>query len=465
MKVDIAKWTNNIAGPMNFMNKMVSIPYNIFMDRVKMPKDLDEVITIDPEEESDPVSLGMTRRGVTEIWNAVTDLFRTGMFPAVSFCLRRHGKIILKRSIGYSRGIRPDEEKEEKQLMTTETPVCLFSGTKAVTAMLVHLLSERKQLSLLDPISYYIPEFGQNGKKSITILQLLSHQAGIPRLPDLHKSELKEIIFDHEEIIRRLCAMEADRPGHHTGYHAFTAGYIIGEMVSRVTGQNCRQFLKENIQEPLGFKYFNYGINPDDTDKVAKNYFTGLPLFFPYSLYEKRILGSSIKNAIHLFNDPRIFDVIMPAGNIYATADECTKFFQMLLNGGVLNDTRVFDPLTIRRATQETGKPEIDNTLLIPIRYSAGMMLGNSPFGLYGPETKKAYGHLGVTNNMVWADPERDISVAILTTGKVLLGFHYLPFFNLLASISRYCIPLTDADQDAIAKARGMVNPMGTCWL
>jgi CubicO group peptidase (beta-lactamase class C family) len=464
MKVDISKWADGIARPMNFINKVYSMPYNRFMQRVETPRNLDKVITIDHAKEYDPVSLGMTMRGVNEIWNAVKELYRTGMFPAVSFCLRRHGKVILKRAIGYSRGIGPEEKNDEKQLMTTETPVCLFSSTKAVSAMLVHLLSERKQLSLMDPISYYIPEFGQNGKKGISIYQLLTHQAGIPRLPDLHPGELKEIIFNHEEIIRRLCAMRADRPGHHTGYHAFTAGYIIGEIVNRVNGKDCREFLKENIQSPLGFRYFNYGINPEDADKVAKNYFTGLPIFFPFSLYEKRTIGSTIKDTIYLFNDPQILDIVMPAGNIYATADECTQFFQLLLNGGVFNDVRIFKPLTIRRATVETGKPEIDNTLLIPIRYSAGMMLGNSPFGLYGPETKKAYGHMGITTNMVWADPERDISVALLTTGKVLLGFHYWPLFRLLASISRHCSRMSRADQETIAKARGMDNPMGTCW-
>ena len=61
---------------------------------------------------------------------------------------------------------------------------------------------------------------------------------------------------------------------------------------------------------------------------------------------------------------------------------------------------------------------------MLPLRYSAGMMLGASPFGLYGPDTARAYGHLGFANIFGWADPERATSVALLTTGKLVIGLH-----------------------------------------
>ena len=66
------------------------------------------------------------------------------------------------------------------------------------------------------------------------------------------------------------------------------------------------------------------------------------------------------------------------------------------------------------------------------------MMLGSSPWGLYGPSTAKAYGHLGFANNLVWADPERAISVAILTTGKAMLGTHVPALLALLALVFLY---------------------------
>jgi len=460
----LEKFIPGIKVSYKWIRNSITAPLEWLVDDIDVPEDLEEITAFNPKEEVSPVSVGMTSRGVKEIWAAVEELYRTGMYPAISFCLRRHGKIILKRAIGHSKGNGPGDKDIEKELISTETPVCIFSCTKAVTAMLIHLLSERRSLSLLDPVSYYIPEFGQNGKKDITIYQLLCHQAGIPKLPDINEDEIEEIFFEHDEIVRRLCAAPADAPGHHAGYHPYTAGFIIGEIVHRVSSQNCRDFLSENILEPLGFRYFNYGVKPEDADRVARNYFTGFPICFPWTLYEKRTIGFSLKGVVNATNDYRMHEAVVPAGNIYATADECTRFFQMLLNGGELDGIRIFQPLTIRRATVETGKSEIDNTLLIPIRYSAGMMLGGKPFGLYGPHTYKAYGHFGITNNFVWGDPERDISVALLTTGKPLLGFHYLPLFRLLAKISKNCQRMTVADQDALERRRGMIRPMDTCW-
>ena len=439
-------WINRITGPFEWLMKSIEVPEN-----------LEAITTLASDEETPPVSVGMTSKGVAEIWGAVEKLYRTGLYPAISFCLRRHGKIVLKRTIGYRKGGGPGEaDAENKELIDPETPVCIFSCTKPVTAMLIHLLSERRELSLLDPISYYIPEFGQNGKNNITIYQLLCHKAGIPKLPDVRAEELEEIIFDNDEMVRRLCSAPADSPGHHSGYHPVTAGFIIGEIVRRVTSMNCREFLEENILQPLKFKYFNYGLKSEHVDKAAQNYFTGFPLFFPWTLYEKRIIGFKLKTVVQAANDHRMFDAIIPAGNIYASADECSRYFQMLLNGGELDGIRIFKPLTIRRAIVKSGKPQIDTTLLIPVHYSAGMMLGGQRFGLFGPQTQRAYGHIGTTNNLIWADPERDISVALLTTGKPLLGLHYLPLFRLLGNISRNCQPMSIADQDALEIKRGM---------
>ncbi len=462
---DLLNWyLKGITTPWKLMKYGIELPFNLITKDIQLPDNLSDVTTFDPEEEEAPFSVGMTTKGVAAIWSAVEDLYQTGLYPAISFCLRRYGKIILKRSIGHSKGNGPGDKGDEAELITPETPVCIFSSTKAVTAMLVHLLSERRALSLLDPVSYYIPEFSQKGKKDITIFQVLCHQAGISRMPSLDEEEYSEIIFHPKETIRRICAARADRPGYHTGYHAVTAGFVIGEIVERVTGQDCREFLRENIQEPLKLKYFNYGLKPECAGKAALNYVTGLPSVYPWSLCEKRILGFPLDKTIELSNQRRFQEMILPAGNIYATADECTRFFQMMLDGGSTEDVEIFKPLTIRRATQGLGKVEIDRNLFVPIRYSAGMMLGDSPFGAYGPDTSQAFGHLGATNNFCWADPERNISVALLTTGKPLIGKHILAIARLLTRISRQCSPLSKLEQHTIAKAKGMVCSVDSCW-
>ena len=83
------------------------------------------------------------------------------------------------------------------------------------------------------------------------------------------------------------------------------------------------------------------------------------------------------------------------------------------------------------------------------MRYSAGFMLGGAPAGVYGRDTHYAYGHLGLANVLCWADPQRDISVAILNTGKPVLGTHLAALPRLLFGISSHCPPVKDMTVDA----------------
>ena len=134
-------------------------------------------------------------------------------------------------------------------------------------------------------------------------------------------------------------------------------------------------------------------------------------------------------------NDPRYQEAIIPAGNLVGTADETCRFFQMMLNGGKWGRRRICQPATIARAVQEFGTRTVDQTLGIPMRYSAGLMLGDAPFGVWGPDTPQAFGHLGLVNKFAWADPERQLSAAILTTGLPLVSHHIVPLFNLIRTI------------------------------
>jgi hypothetical protein len=85
---------------------------------------------------------------------------------------------------------------------------------------------------------------------------------------------------------------------------------------------------------------------------------------------------------------------------------------------------------------------------MLPMRYSAGFMLGGSPAGIYGLETQYAYGHLGYANIFCWADPERDIAVSLMNTGKLVLGAHLKSLPLVLHTISSECYPVVDMDSD-----------------
>ncbi|MFH1885618.1 MAG: serine hydrolase domain-containing protein [Pseudomonadota bacterium] len=404
---------------------------------IRVPADLSPITQYDPARETDPRDVGLSPEAVSAVWSSVEGLYASGMHPAVIFCLRKAGKVILHRAIGHASGNGPsDPQGAPKVLARPETPVCLFSASKAVTAMMIHHLVEKGQVHLTDPVEHYIPEFGRKGKHRITIWQILAHQAGFPVIPG--SGHPPDLLSDFAACTRLLCqAPPVSFPGHRTAYHAITGGFILGEIVRRVSGMDIRQYLAETVQKPMGMRFFNYGVDDGDMGLVAKNYDTGLPVVFPLSTYIHRILASTWSEAIEVTNTPEFLRAIVPAGNLVATADEACRFFQMLMNHGELDGVRVFDPLTVRRAVTPTGPGRIDRIILLPMRYSAGFMLGANPMGLYGPNTSHAFGHWGFVNIFCWADPDRDISVALLNTGKPFLGPHLWPHLKLLTAISK----------------------------
>jgi len=121
----------------------------LVVDGAEVPRDLASVTTVATGEERNPEHVGMTRTGVDAIWKNVQQIYATGMHPGISIVVRRHGQIVLKRAIGYAKGNGPGDVDDTPVPMTPDTPVCIFSASKAMAAMTVHLLSEL--LSRLPP--------------------------------------------------------------------------------------------------------------------------------------------------------------------------------------------------------------------------------------------------------------------------------------------------------------------------
>lgn len=410
-----------------------------FAARSRVPKDLAEVTTINRAAETAPRALGIADDGVDQIWRAAERLYASGIHPALQLCVRRHGEILIDRAIGYASGNGPhDQARSEKVPVTPATPFNIFSASKAVTAMLIHLLDQRRLVHLNDPVCEYIPEFAAHGKDRVTIQHVLTHRAGIPNLSrEMMRLDLLE---QDEAVIALLCeATPTWRPGRRLAYHAITGGFVLGEIIRRVTGKSPRSFLRDEIQAPLGFRWLNYGVAPRDVGKVATNYFTGPPLVRPLSTLLERALGLPMEEVIAVGNDPRFLTAVVPAGNVVATANEMSRFYQLLLNGGMLDGVTVFEPRTIRRAVQEQSYLEFDLTLVLPLRYGMGFMLGGQTFSLYGPDTEAAFGHLGFTNIITWADPERQIAGALMTSGKPIIYPEIYYLHDLMWTIGTVC--------------------------
>jgi CubicO group peptidase (beta-lactamase class C family) len=412
--------------------------------RIHVPDDLDSVTTIGAEE--DPRDAGVEPDAVARIWDGVQNVYRGGAHPAIALCLRREGRVVIDRAIGHARGNGPsDGPDHERVLATPDTPFGIFSASKAITAMVAHLLDERGLIHIGDRVAEYIPEYGRNGKHAITIAHVLSHRAGVPNVPS---EMLDPALLDRPEVVlAAMCeAKPRTRPGKVLAYHAVSGGFLIGEIVRRVTGDDIRTVLAREILDPLGFRWCNYGVAPADTSRVALSYPTGAPLLPPLSSVLTRALGAPVDRVTVMSNDPRFMTAIIPAGNVVTTANELSRFFELLRCGGELDGVRIFEPRTIRRALAEQSYLEFDLTLGFPTRYALGFMLGARRLSLYGPDTELAFGHLGFTNVIGWADPERALSGALITSGKPVIYPELPQVWGVMRRIGRNTPKVPPAD-------------------
>ncbi len=402
--------------------------------RVHVPRDLESVTAIGQEQE--PGAGGMSGESVERIWSAAVDLYRSGVHPAVQVCVRRQGAVVLDRAIGHARGNGPrDRAEAERQPATPATPFVIYSGAKAVTAFVVHMLKERGLLDISDRVCQHIPEYDRNGKGEITIAHVLSHRAGVPNLPreafDLDRA------LDREFWVRTLCdAKPFAKPGRFLAYHSVSGGYILGEIVHRVTGKDIRTVLAEEILDPLGFRWTNYGVAPEDVSRVALNYVTGLPTAPPFSQLFSRALGLPFDELVEASNDERLLTAIVPSASVVTTANELSRFYEIFRRGGELDGVRVMRPETVRNAITEQSHLEVDLSLGFPTRFGYGLMLGAQLLSLYGRDTQHAFGHLGFTNILAWADPERALACAVITNGKPVLYPELPRFYGLMQHIT-----------------------------
>jgi len=237
--------------------------------------------------------------------------------------------------------------------------------------------------------------------------------------------------------VQAICAAKPFvKPGTLLAYHAITGGVILGEIVKRATGQTLREVLAGQILDPLHFRWGNYGVAPEDVPKVGLAYVTGPKLLPPMSNLATRALSMPLEQAVTMSNEPRFLTSIIPSASIVTSADELSRFFEIFRRGGELDGVRVMKPETLRFALTEQARLEIDFTLGFPIRYGSGLMLGAKVISLYGLDTDLAFGHLGLINIMGWADPERGISVGLITSGKAIIYPEVYRFYGVGQTIA-----------------------------
>ena len=382
--------------------------------RIRVPADLDAVTAVGDEDPSvlDPAALD-------RIWDAARHWYRAGMQPAIQLCLRHNGKVILNRAIGHAWGNGPTDPPDAEQIpVTTDTPFCVYSAAKAITTTVVHMLVERGEFALDDLVCDYLPSYTGHGKERTTIRHVMTHSAGIPFAtgprPDLRR--MNDSDYAREQLGK---LKPIHRPGLMHIYHGLTWGPLIREIVSAATGRNIREILATEILDPLAFRWTNYGVAQVDVHLVAPSHVTGKPLPAPIAAGLKMALGGSMTQIIPFSNTPMFLTSVVPSSSTVSTADELSRFAEILCRGGELDGVRVLRQETLRAATRECRRLRPDvATGLTPIRWGTGFMLGSRRFGPFGRDAAAAFGHTGLTNIAIWADPSRRLSVGLVSSGK-----------------------------------------------
>ncbi len=386
--------------------------------RIRVPRDLDAITDTGAEDHSE-----VDRRAMERIWLAARSWYAAGMQPAIQVCVRHRGRIVLNRAIGHARGNGPDlpsnrDEAPAPVPVTVDTPFCTYSTAKGVAVTVLHRLIERGALALDARVCEYMPEFVSDGKDRITVRHVLTHSAGIPintgPRPDLARSE------DSEYTRAMLAAIKpVYSPGRLHFYHALTWGPLVRELVLAATGRTIREITATEILDPLGFRWTNFGVAPGDLPAVGLSYATGKPAPPAIEAAFRKVVGGTMQQIVPMSNSPQFLTGIVPSSNLVSNAAELSRFAEILRRGGELDGVRVLRPETLAAATRQARRLRPDFARGgAPLRWGTGYMLGSASFGPFGRGTPAAFGHTGLTEIAMWADPERDLAAAVVSSGK-----------------------------------------------
>jgi len=191
--------------------------------------------------------------------SALRKNFEEGMDVGASFAVMINGEYVVDLWGGY-------KDKEKTQPWEKDTICNVFSTTKVPTALCTMMCVDRGLLDLDENVAKYWPEFAQNGKENILVRHILSHTSG---LAGIDEPMTWSAFYDWDKMIKLLEAQKPWwEPGTKSGYHAITQGYLLGELVKRVTGKSIGTFLREEIAEPLNID-FHVGLQEEQISRVS----------------------------------------------------------------------------------------------------------------------------------------------------------------------------------------------------
>ncbi|MFJ9243513.1 serine hydrolase domain-containing protein [Streptomyces sp. NPDC101776] len=296
-----------------------------------------------------------------------------------------------------------------------DTLVNVWSTTKGPTALCAHILADRGLLDLDAQVATYWPEFAAAGKENVLVRHLLSHRAGLAGLREPHSLAQ---LYDWELTTQRLAAMEPWwEPGTRSGYHALTYGFLVGEVVRRVSGLLPSAFLEREVTGPLGID-FTIGLPEKEAGRAAElvhppaaSSSEQAAIFSQLAPAAIAALSNPIAGAAEA-NTPEWRAAEIPAANGHGTARAIAALYGVFAGRGSYAGHRVLSPEAAERVREGQGSCR-DLVLGAGFAHETEVALGlwlSGPNGSYGPDPR-AFGHDGFGGSCGLADPDRGVSL------------------------------------------------------
>lgn len=313
-----------------------------------------------------------------------------------------------------------------------ETRSRIFSATKGLATVAIARLAERGLIDVEAPVANYWPEFGNAGKQSLTVAHVLSHAAGLPTVPSY--GDFMQPNGDGwdrtDEVLRRLeQATPMWTPGTNVMYHGLTWGWLVGEIVRRVSGHTVSAVLRSEVLTPMGLApEFDLGTPRDRQGLLAPLEIQAFEEWRTRHAGDVRdaglardvMLGMDVGAA---FGNPSVMEMELPAVNATATARTVASVYGALANGGMRGDYRLLDPQTIEAFAKERQRG-MEATGIGEARYGLGFQRPTKPRGfgfsarptiysLWGPHDE-SFGHDGAGGQIGFADPISRLGVGFM---------------------------------------------------
>ncbi|MDD1777092.1 MAG: beta-lactamase family protein [Candidatus Helarchaeota archaeon] len=359
--------------------------------------------------------------------------FELGLDVGASLAVTLDGKFVVDLWGGYA-------DAAKTKPWERDTIINVFSTTKIMTTICTLMCVDRGLIDIDAPVAKYWPEFAQNGKADLPVRYLLSHTSGLSGWSEQFPMEG---LYDWNLCVTKLAAQKPWwKPGTKSGYHLVTYGYLLGELVRRVTGKSVGTFFRDEVAKPLNAD-FHIGLSPENDPRVAELIPAKVPLLLKIlgNVFFQKLLWYNV--TVKTLSKPNLSNIVdatrtrawraaeIPAANGQGNARSIARIGAALACGGKLDGVNLLSPAILEKALEEQsyGKDAVLNS---PIRFGLGFGLPCKELPFPHPRTL-FWGGLGGSLMVMDLDAKMSLGFAMnKMSAEILMDIRKVRFMEVL---------------------------------